>query len=1077
MMNKKVKEAPPTPSQFMRKLRPELYSDTAKRTVHQLNAETLSHHLETITERNQTHEFEIFCRKLCERTICPNLKPATGPEGGGDSKADTETIPVADEISRLSYVAGHANGGNERWAFAFSAKQRWTDKARSDVAGIVHTGRGYQKIFFVTSRGARAKDRSRIEDELSRKYSVQVTILDRSWIVDEIIDKNRRDLAFNYLRIGQESRSDELGPTDFSRKQQLEEIERGLEDPAAFEGMAMHRATEALVAVQLARGLGLPRTEIDGRFLRAIRLADDGGTERQSLEARYEWLWTAFWWFDDIRFMVDEYEDFEARVIDNENAKNLEFLCNLAQLLFNAVRTQQWTADKVQLQARVGRLRARLEELATDLDRPNNALQARTSALILQVNQSMIGEEVPDLSSLWPQFSDVLEKAEGLGEFDATRLVDMVQLFGKFAGADRSYRDLLDQAADFVSKRTSEGEGALILLKRAQQLDFDQNMEMIRLLGKAGRRLTKKEYVEPLIDALTLLAMAYRSAGLLWAARAACTSALASQFVAADEAGEMPPTIFPTLMAAGWIGVELKHFPEVLEAVRVARGCLSSLPFDDESLTRARETLQEFDVALACQFLNISPEEREQLRRIPDILGRLELHLSRTALLYALGYEALLRTERWIPADEPAENIAGLFNRLAGQPASNAPWRPAVFNTGTEQTFATSVLGVRVDVVHETTDTSVTLAEAVVGVIEAFFATAFELDAAAHTERFSIRVVEADISRFEVTVDEENLTGVVRWPRDSLPSPANRYSEFHNMLLEVACSVFVTTCYAKSMAEAVSRLFKNDAAVDRASMVASVCLSRSRIFGGVSRLKGWEEHAPNEYPPLPELPVIEPVAMETKSDGPPAPEVEVSESSEKPIVNDHRRMAVRSVIDAKLWDRAAWSGTLFGDMGPDVPPMLAFMFRDREAAEAIFQRWRQRFGTVDRDDEIYIGIVRRFSADYPAHYGMVVTSKLPLDGDHLSTIASRSLTMEAVDDTNLDRFLDVYRKTGTYLLMPAIWNGGGNPTFLKTHYILKRGLGVKEAMDVAPADAEMGFLKFRGINVPRRHGAGGAAGT
>ncbi|TWO68120.1 hypothetical protein FN976_24405 [Caenimonas sedimenti] len=164
-------------------------------------------------------------------------------------------------------------------------------------------------------------------------------------------------------------------------------------------------------------------------------------------------------------------------------------------------------------------------------------------------------------------------------------------------------------------------------------------------------------------------------------------------------------------------------------------------------------------------------------------------------------------------------------------------------------------------------------------------------------------------------------------------------------------------------------------------------------------------------------------------------------------------------------------------MGPDVPPMLAFMFRDREAAEAIFQRWRQRFGTVDRDDEIYIGIVRRFSADYPAHYGMVVTSKLPLDGDHLSTIASRSLTMEAVDDTNLDRFLDVYRKTGTYLLMPAIWNGGGNPTFLKTHYILKRGLGVKEAMDVAPADAEMGFLKFRGINVPRRHGAGGAAGT
>lgn len=91
-----------SPSAFMRQLRPELYSDTVDRTIYQLDAPTLEYHLETITARNQTHEFEIFCRKLCERTICPNLKPATGPEGGGDSKADTETIPIADEIAALS---------------------------------------------------------------------------------------------------------------------------------------------------------------------------------------------------------------------------------------------------------------------------------------------------------------------------------------------------------------------------------------------------------------------------------------------------------------------------------------------------------------------------------------------------------------------------------------------------------------------------------------------------------------------------------------------------------------------------------------------------------------------------------------------------------------------------------------------------------------------------------------------------------------------------------------------------------------------------------------------------------------
>jgi hypothetical protein len=66
--------------------------------------------LESLTARNQAHDFEIFCRKLPERTICPNLRLQTDPDGSGDSKADTETYPVADQVSRLTYF-GDANGG------------------------------------------------------------------------------------------------------------------------------------------------------------------------------------------------------------------------------------------------------------------------------------------------------------------------------------------------------------------------------------------------------------------------------------------------------------------------------------------------------------------------------------------------------------------------------------------------------------------------------------------------------------------------------------------------------------------------------------------------------------------------------------------------------------------------------------------------------------------------------------------------------------------------------------------------------------------------------------------------------
>ena len=77
------------PSDFMRNLHPDYFSDSSCETVYELDQVTLEYHLDSLTHRNQMHDFEIFCRKLCERTICPNLRPATGPEGGGDSKAQT----------------------------------------------------------------------------------------------------------------------------------------------------------------------------------------------------------------------------------------------------------------------------------------------------------------------------------------------------------------------------------------------------------------------------------------------------------------------------------------------------------------------------------------------------------------------------------------------------------------------------------------------------------------------------------------------------------------------------------------------------------------------------------------------------------------------------------------------------------------------------------------------------------------------------------------------------------------------------------------------------------------------------
>lgn len=158
-------------------------------------------------------------------------------------------------------------------------------------------------------------------------------------------------------------------------------------------------------------------------------------------------------------------------------------------------------------------------------------------------------------------------------------------------------------------------------------------------------------------------------------------------------------------------------------------------------------------------------------------------------------------------------------------------------------------------------------------------------------------------------------------------------------------------------------------------------------------------------------------------------------------------------------------GTAYGIVDPKAPPFMALIFKDAEAAILIFERWRERFGAADKEEEIQIGIVRRFSVEHPTHYGMVITSEFPKSqGDSsVAMLAARSLTMESPTNVNLTGFLGLYKKSGAYLLMPVLKVPGRPPQFIKGLHLRKRSLHVKMAADVSPNDLENMFLKPRGL--------------
>lgn len=144
------------------------------------------------------------------------------------------------------------------------------------------------------------------------------------------------------------------------------------------------------------------------------------------------------------------------------------------------------------------------------------------------------------------------------------------------------------------------------------------------------------------------------------------------------------------------------------------------------------------------------------------------------------------------------------------------------------------------------------------------------------------------------------------------------------------------------------------------------------------------------------------------------------------------------------------------DAGAQVPPMLGLIFEDREAAEKIFSRWRERFGSEDKQETIHLSVIRQVSVEEPANYKVLITSNrdaMDTKSGDLFTVVSRSITMTPPDSSNLDRFLTRFHQAQAYLLVPTVLSEDSR-ALVRTHYLLKCRVTVRNAKDVQPGDIE-----------------------
>lgn len=1052
----------PSPNEFYKARRPERFSDSVLVDKPSLNRSQLEYFLGSLTSRSQEVAFENFARGLAERRIAPNLLPHTGPTGGGDSKVDSETFPVADALALGWFQGIGRDASKERWAFAFSAKQDWKSKLESDIDKIVNTGRGYAKAFFITSQFVRDKDRADLEDKLSAEHGIDVRILDRNWLLDTVFDGQLENFAIDALGLSPEIKTEtRRGPRDTERLQRLEELEVRINESLNAGQTDVRVIIDALRSATTARGLERPRVDIDGRFLRARELAERIQLRSELIKIIYQWAWTSFFWYEDYgRFAALSREALELAV-DSNNAHELELVTRLFSLIESAIAQGSLSSAELDREKFGQELLAALHRVAAKEENPSNALHAQTLALQVQL---LTAPENAD--SLLGDLGRVIERAQSMIGYPFEQTAELVGILQDAFGEREAYSTLFERVVEIAGKRKGDVTAAQMLLKRgAQQLERGHHLEAIRNIGRALGRLYKNETRGAVTRGLLLAGLGYWQADLLWAARGTvivAASLATHDLYAFGRVTRLQAMAYDQLR---WIELQLGRLPQALEWHRLAATAKAFFAASNESAA-----FDEFDAVLGIAFLRSGISELRLLERLPDMLEELGLYMAKSALLFALGH----------PSDVPDETL-GEGSRDAAEFEFMRQWRdkqlPEKFrpqSLGQDEfvIIESDILGCHVEVTAENKSPAFDLAEVVLASLESLLSTALDSHMMAWEPVLKIRVVVSEFaespfsSRLQYERGRPHIHIACR-PFNPHVLNHEEQAEIKNGLTNLLIETFAHIVVMPDDSQSIDQLFGSENALQRSVDFTNTFVSLGNVLGHNPKTRLDELIKPDAHT----YEFTRDGVWDADERGDRAPEVgsqpsvkygDSKERPEFPAPRRHTQVRTISLIRQKLWNDAGWAGVgYFGWLGEGAPPLvMALLFRNAKAATEIFQGLLEDLGDEDIREALRISIIRGISSSNPAYYRVVIGTEpaefvgkiKPMHGRAL--MISRVHTMTPPTTDNLDRFLESYRSCNSFLLAPGVVELGGDPKVADLR-LRKRTIHVRNAWQIGRHDPDV----------------------
>lgn len=970
---------------YYREKRPEKFSDTVEKYEIPLTKELFEQQMDLLSTKKMQSAFENFVVAVAKRVITPNIKHQTGPDGGGDGKVDAETYRVSDDISDKWYSTEDTASGCELWAFAISCKKQWKTKVESDIEKIAAIGRGYTRALFFSNQFIKSSTRADVERSLSDQYGIKVEIYDRLYLENVVFQDKCIDLALEHLGFSDayKKKTVIVGPNDKARRSRLEEIEKSILRP--IDGFDTGYVDELHEACILSRGLELPRTEVEGRFNRAIRECDRHGSKQQMFLLIYDHAWTSFFWHEDIDATYNDFQKLKTFIDTDCSVYRIERITNILTNLINVAKAGLFPAEKVKPEWEY--IKSVLIRLECDESKPSCVLFLRiylcVQRLIIHIQQGT--SIIDDLTTLRPL---LLESASHL-EISFESNYQIMEMLSGVIDESPEFDALVDEMADILADKRMRVEAADLRCSRALSHISKKNWtSAIKQLGFCVYAYEQEEHLEDLIKSSGYMGIALSHLNLPYSAEAYLLKSVSFLLKNFYATGVVPHLLVTVLHKLCEIELRLGRLVMYWNWYELLNVIATNGQFREEQ--SIIESCQIDDSAWACRF-SVEDLRQPSIAQLPDIFERLGMFTSSEYLKYILGYteevdEKCLPTIRDI-AESPKMKTQPLFNQLLGK---------VNISTNGDAYQRTTVRNYIITINYENDCETQQLVEILLASIESFFATFDRFDVLALDSKINIQLIHSDEpscfkpkesnSDYIFNVNKSDFTDEKCW---------------ECIVMLISCLLTRNSVTKESIETLLETRQNGERLMDRVSVLQHTKEAMTNVLGCSFkyRLEDWARDTDKCY----------------------VYKGNCTDFNDYDYTNNLQSdtTIIKINDDMSLWEGAEWKGCGFiHDQWGQTPPIFGLAFGNLLRGERITSEWK----LDERKDkpQIRIYLIKGIDANNPTYYRVCIAPAFPHDKDsnqrYVATMC-RKHTMTPATNENLARFEEQYKRFGGCWLM------------------------------------------------------------